>query len=64
MSGFQSDQRKKEKTDFLSKANIKEEKKQTLKKKNINYNNSFVANHQFQREKEKSMKQDGHFNFT
>ncbi len=48
----------------MSKANIKEEKKQTLKKKNINYNNSFVGGQQFQREKEKSVRNEGHFNFT
>jgi hypothetical protein len=34
-----------------------------LKKKNINYNNSFVGGQQF-REKEKSVKQEGNFNFT
>lgn len=36
---------------FFSK---KEEKKQTLKKKNIHYNNSFVRDQHFQKEKERS----------
>lgn len=45
---------------FFSK---KEEKKQTLKKKNIHYNNSFVRDQHFQKEKERSKHYED-INFT
>lgn len=34
---------------FISKTNLKEEKKNTLKKKNINSNNSYVLGQSYQR---------------
>lgn len=38
-----AEQKRKQKNDFLSKATLKEEKKNTLKKRNINTNNSMMS---------------------